>query len=80
MTQNESKITTIENTMSTEITATHLIVAVPLTRGDDKKLSLPASASGKTLQVATTHGNCNSGTKIKGQALFIGMNAYIRND
>ena len=76
----ENKVTTAENIMSTEITTTHCILAIPLTRGDDGKLSLPESPSGKTLQVATTHGNCNTGTKIKGAALFAGANVYVRND
>ena len=77
---NAATIETSENIMSTEITATHCILAIPLTRGDDGKLSLPESPSGKTLQVATTHGNCNTGTKIKGAALFAGANVYVRND
>lgn len=76
----ESKVVMVENQMTSELTPTHLIVAVPLTRGEDGKLTLPESSSGKTLQVATTHGNVNSGTKIKGNALFVGCNAYLRND
>jgi hypothetical protein len=73
-------IETMEDTMATEVTATHLIVAVPLTRNADGKLELPESASGKTRQVATTHGNQNTGARINGAAVFCGVNAYVRND
>ena len=43
------------------------------------KLQDPApSASGKTLVVATTHGNVSSGVKLNGQDVIVGVNAYIR--
>ena len=35
------------------------------------------SASGKTLVVATTHGNQNTGIVVNGRNLRIGVNAYI---
>jgi len=37
------------------------------------------SASGKTLVVATTHGNQPTDVKVNGQPLIVGVNAYIRN-
>ena len=36
------------------------------------------SKSGKTLVVATTHGNQPSTVQVKGQVVTIGVNAYIR--
>jgi len=36
------------------------------------------SASGKTLVVATTHGNQPSGVNVNGKALIVGVNAYLR--
>lgn len=37
------------------------------------------SASGKTLVVASTHGNVVSQAKVDGKAVTIGLNAYIKN-
>lgn len=37
------------------------------------------SASGKTLVVATTHGNQPTNVQIEGQPVIVGVNAYIRN-
>jgi len=37
-----------------------------------------ASKSGKTLVVATTHGNQPSGLNVHGKALIVGVNAYLR--
>ncbi len=36
------------------------------------------SASGKTLVVASTHGNQNTGIEINGKALIVGLNAYTK--
>jgi len=42
-------------------------------------LQAPApSASGKTLVVASTHGNIATTAVIEGKAVIIGVNAYIR--
>ena len=35
------------------------------------------SSSGKTLVVASTHGNVSTGLELHGQALKIGINAYV---
>jgi len=37
------------------------------------------SASGKTLVVATTHGNQPTEVQVDGKPLVVGVNAYIRN-
>jgi hypothetical protein len=36
------------------------------------------SASGKTLVVATTHGNVPTDVQVDGKPLTVGVNAYIR--
>ena len=36
------------------------------------------SASGKTLVIATTHGNVPSDMQIDGKPVIVGVNAYIR--
>lgn len=38
------------------------------------------SKSGKSLVVATTSGNKNTGIDYKGQDLIIGINAYVKNE
>lgn len=52
--------------------------------GDTLVIRLPLqtptrSASGKTLVVASTHGNVKSSAKIDGKEITIGVNAYISN-
>lgn len=37
------------------------------------------SASGKTRIVASTSGNVNTGLKVKGKDLIVGLNAYVKN-
>ena len=37
------------------------------------------SASGKTLVVASSHGNQPTAAQINGKPVIIGLNAYIRN-
>lgn len=39
-----------------------------------------ASKSGKSLLVATTRGNINSGVQFKGKPLVVSVNAYIHAD
>lgn len=38
------------------------------------------SKSGKSLTIATTHGNMRSNARFKGKTVTIGANAYIPND
>lgn len=53
---------------------------------DDQKaiiITLPvekptASSSGKTLVVASSHGNQASGINLNGKAVIIGVNAYVK--
>ena len=37
------------------------------------------SATGKTLVVATTHGNQPTDATVNGEPVIVGVNAYIRN-
>ena len=57
------------------------------TRIDDQKKTITivlaltdptASKSGKTLVVASTHGNQASGINLNGKAVIVGVNAYVR--
>lgn len=38
-----------------------------------------ASASGKTLVIASTHGNQKTGVMVNGKEVVLGLNAYIKN-
>lgn len=55
-------------------------------KGDNLIITLPinekpvASQSGKTLVVASSHGNQATGIVIDGKAVVIGVNAYIKAD
>lgn len=51
--------------------------------GDVLKLTIPLqkptpSGSGKTLVVASTHGNVTLPVKVQGQHVLLGLNAYIK--
>ncbi len=37
------------------------------------------SASGKTLVIASTHGNQPTAAQVNGKPVIVGLNAYIRN-
>jgi len=56
---------------------------VQVTReGDTLVIRIPIeapapSSSGKTLVVASTHGNQKSGIQIDGKDVFVGVNAYV---
>jgi hypothetical protein len=50
-----------------------LIIELPINTTDP-----PPSASGKTLVVASTHGNMTTEVMVKGKPLVIGVNAYIK--
>ncbi len=39
---------------------------------------LTPSASGKTLVIATTHGNVPTDVQVEGKPVIVGVNAYIR--
>ena len=50
-----------------------LIIELPINVKDP-----PPSASGKTLVVASTHGNMTTDVMVNGKPLVIGVNAYIK--
>lgn len=39
--------------------------------------ALPLSGSGKTLAVASTHGNIQTEVQVNGKPVYVGVNAYI---
>lgn len=57
--------------IKTEIKNNTLIISIPLQEPTP-------SASGKTLVVASTHGNMATTAKIEGKPVIIGVNAYIK--
>ena len=60
------------NTIEVKIDNGRLVISLPLN-------AQPApSASGKTLVVASTHGNIATTAVVNGQPVVVGVNAYIR--
>jgi hypothetical protein len=57
--------------MKAEIVGKNLVITVPLSEPTP-------SASGKTLVVASSHGNKETEAKINGKPVIIGFNAYIK--
>ncbi len=57
--------------MKAEIKGTQLIITI------DMQEPAP-SASGKTLVVASSHGNQATTAQVQGKAIVIGVNAYIK--
>lgn len=62
----------MENQIKVEIVDGKLVISLPL-----NPVPTP-SASGKTLVVASTHGNVATTAQVNGQPVVIGVNAYIR--
>lgn len=59
--------------LTVAIEGEYLVIRVPLN-------SKPApSASGKTLVVATSHGNKQTEVEVQGKPVFVGVNAYIHH-
>jgi hypothetical protein len=56
--------------MNAKIENGNLIITLPM---QDPKLS----ATGKTLVVATTHGNQPTQVQVQGKPVIVGVNAYI---
>ena len=56
--------------MKAEIVGKNLVITVPLS-------DPTPSASGKTLVVASSHGNKETEAQVQGQPVFVGVNAYI---
>lgn len=57
--------------MKVEISGGNLVITVPLGKPTP-------SATGKTLVVASSHGNKETEAKVDGKAVVVGLNAYIR--
>lgn len=64
------KITAVENHMKVTIEGTELVIRMPLE-------SPTPSASGKTLVVASSHGNVKTTAMSGGKPITVGVNAYI---
>jgi hypothetical protein len=59
--------------MTAEIKDGNLIITIPLEKPTP-------SASGKTLVVASTHGNMKTSAMVEGKPIIIGVNAYIKKE
>ncbi len=60
-----------EACMTAKIVGNKLVIEIPLNAAP-----VP-SASGKTLVVASTHGNKVTGAQVNGKSVVVGLNAYI---
>lgn len=58
--------------MKAEIIGTNLVITIEM---EDRPRP---SATGKTLVVASSHGNQPTGAVVDGQPVIVGVNAYIR--
>ena len=58
--------------MKAEIKGTQLVITI------DMESEPKPSASGKTLVVASSHGNVVTAATVNGKPLTIGLNAYIK--
>jgi len=61
--------------LKAELRNGNLILSIPVNDAKD----LPLSTTGKTLIVASTHGNIPTPVMVNGQPLVISINAYIKN-
>ena len=57
--------------MKAEIKGTDLVITIPMQEPTP-------SASGKTLVIASTHGNQSTTLTVQGKPVTIGLNAYIK--
>ena len=53
-----------------------LVIRLP---ANTELASMPASKSGKTRIVASTHGGLRTGVEVDGQPLTLSLNAYVPN-
>jgi len=58
--------------MQVEIKGNDLVITIPMQKPTP-------SASGKTLVVASSHGNQPTSAQVDGKPVVVGLNAYIRN-
>lgn len=61
--------------LKAELKNGNLILSIPVNDAKD----LPLSTTGKTLIVASTHGNIPTPVTVNGQPLVVSINAYIKN-
>jgi hypothetical protein len=66
-------MTTTAKKLTAAIEGEFLVIRVPL-----NQMPIP-SASGKTLVVATSHGNKQTEVEVQGKPIFVGVNAYIHH-
>ena len=59
--------------MKAEIKDNTLVLTLPLTNPTP-------SASGKTLSVASSHGNKTTEVQVQGKNVIVGVNAYVKRD
>jgi len=59
--------------LTASIEGEYLVIRVPL------NAKPTPSATGKTLVVASSHGNKQTEVEIEGKPVFVGVNAYIYN-
>ena len=59
--------------MKAEIVQNQLVITIDMNQNPQP------SASGKTLVVASSHGNQPTTVLVKGKPVIVGLNAYIRN-
>ena len=59
--------------MQVEATKDSIIITIP------RNTKPTVSESGKTLQVASSHGNTPTSVQVDGSPLIVGVNAYIKN-
>ena len=56
--------------MKVEIKGKDLVITIPMTQPTQ-------SATGKTLSIASSHGNKETDVKVNDKSVFVGLNAYI---
>jgi hypothetical protein len=64
-------MTTTPKKLTASIEGDCLVIKVPLNPTPVR------SATGKTLVVASSHGNKETEVQVQGQSVFVGVNAYI---
>jgi hypothetical protein len=61
--------------LSAKIEGNELVIRVPM-----NPTPMPSKSSGKTLIVASSHGNQETEAEVNGQKVRVGVNAYIYRD
>jgi len=63
-----------KNTLTVKVEGSNLVISIPLIKPPKP------SKSGKSLTVATTHGNTPTQAVINNKPVIVGVNAYIKAD